>query len=57
MRELPSIFNYYFEFNVAKAAISDFFSVQIFNEPSVLLLANLYIYFIFIFFFYYLVLF
>lgn len=51
MKELPLIFNYYFEFNVAKAAISDFFSVQVFNEPNVLLLVNLYVYFIFVFFF------
>lgn len=50
-KEFPSIFYYYLEFNVAKHAISDFFYIQIFNEPSVLLLVNLYVYFIFLFFF------
>ena len=51
LKELPTILYYYFEFKTTKSAISDFFSVQIFSEPNVLLLVNLYVYFCFLFFF------
>ena len=51
LKELPSIFYYYFEFKITKGAISDFLLLQIFSESNVLLLVNLYVYFFFIFFF------
>ena len=47
LKELPLIFYYYFEFKITKGAVSDFFLQQIFSEPNVLLLVNLYVYFFF----------